>query len=82
MSPIKTEFVLCFGVFVDSTEEGGTLLNVFMRLFFDVFRQSSRFNFRRSKQSSFYVFGVFIVIVGGWGEWEPGKCIPEKMLLP
>ena len=27
---------------------------------FDVFRQSSRCNFRPSKQSSFYVFGVFV----------------------
>ena len=27
---------------------------------FDVFRRSSRFNFRPSKQSSFYIFGVFV----------------------
>ena len=36
------------------------MINVFLRVYFEVFRQSSRFNFRRSKQSSFYVFGVFL----------------------
>ena len=36
------------------------MINVFLRVYFDVFRQSLRFNFRRSKQSSFYVFGVFV----------------------
>ena len=36
------------------------MINVFLSVYFDVFRQSSRFIFRRSKQSSFYVFGVFV----------------------
>ena len=31
----------------------------------DVFRKSSCFNFRPSKQSSFYVFGVFVDSRGG-----------------
>ena len=49
-----------YGVFVDSRGRGGPLWNVFMRVYFDVFRQSMRFNFRPSKQSSFYVYGVFV----------------------
>ena len=43
----------------------GPLINVFHLVNFDVFRQSSHFNFRRSKQSSFYVFGVFVNGRGG-----------------
>ena len=39
---------------------GRPLINVFLRVYFDVFRQCSRFNFRQSKQSSFYIFGVFV----------------------
>ena len=31
-----------------------------MRVYFDVFRQPSHFNFQTSKLSSFYVFGVFL----------------------
>ena len=46
-------------------EGGGSLINVFLRVYFDVFRQSLRFNFRRLKQSSFYVFGVFVNCRGG-----------------
>ena len=34
------------------------MANLFLRVYFDVFRQSSCFNFRPSKQSSFYIFGV------------------------
>ena len=34
-------------------------------MYFDVFRKSSFFNFRLSKQSSFYVFGVFVDSRGG-----------------
>ena len=52
--------------------EGGALRNVFLRVYFDVFRQSSRFNFRPSKQGSFYVFGVFVDSRGG----APGKRVP------
>ena len=40
-------------------EGGRPLINVSLRVYFDVFRQSLRFNFRSSKESSFYVFGVF-----------------------
>ena len=50
---------LCFWSFYRHYR-GGPLINVFLRVYFDVFRQSSRFNFRPSKQSSFYVFGVFV----------------------
>ena len=50
--------------FIDS-RGGGGLINVFLRVYFDVFRQSSCFNFRPSKQSSFYVFGVFVDSRGG-----------------
>ena len=39
---------------------GGPLINVFLRVYFDVFRRSLRFNFRASKQSSFYIFGVIV----------------------
>ena len=45
--------------------EGEGLMNVILRVNFDVFGQSSRFNFRSSKQSSFYVFGVFLCSRGG-----------------
>ena len=55
---MSMEFLLIVG-------GGGPLINVFLRVSFDVFRQSSRFNFRRSKQSSFYVFGVFVDGRGG-----------------
>ena len=48
-----------------TVEGGGALINVFLRVYFDVFRRSSRFNFRRSKQSSFYVFLVFVDGRGG-----------------
>ena len=37
----------------------------YLRVFFDVFRQTLCFNLRRSKQSSFYVFGVFVDCRGG-----------------
>ena len=50
--------------FVDSIG-GGTPDNVFLRVYFDVFRQSSRFNFRPSKQSSFYILNVFVDNRGG-----------------
>ena len=52
------------GVFGDS-RRGGPLINVFLRVYFDVLRQSSCFNFHPSKQSSFYVFGVFEIVEGG-----------------
>ena len=40
--------------------KGGPVINVFLRVCFDDFRKSSRFNFRPSKQISFYVLGVFV----------------------
>ena len=36
------------------------MINVFLRVYFDVFRQNSRFKFRSSHQSLFYVFEVFV----------------------
>ena len=48
--------------------------NVFLRVYFDVFRQTSRFKFRLSKQSSFYVFRVFVDSRGGG---TPDKRICE-----
>ena len=56
---------------------GGLLINVFLRVYFDVFRQSSPFNFRQSKHSSFYVFGVFVDSSGG----TPYKRIHERLFL-
>ena len=47
-----------YGVFVDS-RGGGTPDNVFLRVYFDVLRQSSCINCRPSKQSSFYVQTTF-----------------------
>ena len=52
-------------------------LYIFLRVYFDVFRQSSRFNFRQSKQSSFYVFWVFVH--SGGGEGTPDKRFPEGL---
>ena len=52
---------------------GGPSINVFLRVYFDNFRQISRFIFRPSKQSSLSVFGVFADIRGG----TPDKRIPE-----
>ena len=49
-----------FGVFVDNRGGGGPQVNVFLRVYFDAFRQTLRFNFRPSKQSSFYIFGIFV----------------------
>ena len=49
---------------LDSRGRGGPLVNVFLRAYFDVFPQSSRFNFRPSKQSSFYVLGVLYISRG------------------
>ena len=56
--------------------EGGPLINVFLRVHFDVLRQSSCFNFRTSKQSWFYVVGVFEIVEGGG---TPDKRIPEGL---
>ena len=41
------------------------MINVFLRVYFDVFRQSPCINFRPSEQSSLYVFGVFVDSRGG-----------------
>ena len=38
---------------------------MFLRDYFDVFRQSTRFNCRRSKQSSFYVLESLKIVKGG-----------------
>ena len=46
--------------FLYIVEGGGPLINVLLRVYFDVFRQSLRFEFCLSKQSSFYVFAVFV----------------------
>ena len=56
--------------------EGVPLINVFLRVFFDVIRQTTRYNRHASKQSSFYVFGVFVHSRGGG---TPDKCIPEGL---
>ena len=55
-------------------KKGEPLLNVFLRAYFDVFRQSSCFNFRFKKQFVLYVFGVFVNSIGGR---TPGKRVPE-----
>ena len=44
--------------FVDS-RGGEPLINIFLSVYFDFFRQRSCFNFPTSEQSSCYVFGVF-----------------------
>ena len=49
-------YIMCFCCILG----GGPLVNVFLRPYFDVFRQNSRFNFCPSKQTSFYVFGLFV----------------------
>ena len=38
------------------------MINVILRVYFDVFRQTSHFNFRSSKLDLFYVFRVFLDI--------------------
>ena len=73
--PSKQSWFYDFGVFVDSRMRG-PLINVFLRVYFDVLRKRSRFNFRPSKQSSFYVFGVFGDSRGGG---TPDKRIPEGL---
>ena len=55
---------------------GGPLINVFLRVYFDVCRQSVRFNFRPSKQGSFFVFGV---LVDSTGRGTPDKRIPAGL---
>ena len=42
------------------------MINVFLSIYFDVFRQSSRFNFCPLKQSSFNICGVFVDSTRGW----------------
>ena len=64
--------------FLYALYKGGTLINVFRRVYFHVFRQSSRFKVRPSKQSSFYVFGVFVDSRGG-GTLD--KRIPEGLFI-
>ena len=54
---------LCFWSFIRIL--GGPFINEFLRVYFDVYRQSPRFNFPPSKQSSFYVFRVFGHSKGG-----------------
>ena len=65
--PSKQSSFYDFGVFGDCRGAGEkTLDNVFLRVYFNVFRQSSRFHFRTSKQSSFYGFGVYVDSRGGF----------------
>ena len=54
-SPSKLSSLSVFLVFVDSRGRG-PLINVFLRVYFYVFRQTSRYIFRNTKQSLFYVF--------------------------
>ena len=56
-----------YDFFVDIRGRGGPLINGFLRVYSDVFRQSSHFNFRSSKQNSFYVFRVFVDNRGSGG---------------
>ena len=57
-------------------EGEGPLIKVFLRVYFDVFRQTTRFNFRPSKHDSFYVYGVFVDSRGGG---TPDKRISEGL---
>ena len=50
------------------------MINVFLKVYFDIFRQNSCFHFRLSKQSSFYVFVVFVDSRGRGGTLD--KRIP------
>ena len=50
---------LCFWIF-NRLYWGGSLINLFLKVYFDVFRQCSRFNFRPTKQGSFYIIEVFV----------------------
>ena len=52
------------------------MINVFLRVFLDDFRQTSRFNYCPSKESSFYLFGVFVDCRGGG---DPYKRIFEGL---
>ena len=60
---------------------GATMKNVFLKVYFDGFRQSSRFNFCLSKQRWFYVFGVFVDSIKGAGVegGTPDKRISEGL---
>ena len=60
----KQGSVYVFRILVDSRV--GNPDNVFLRVYFDVLRKSSRFTFSWSKQSLFYVFGVFVYLVCEW----------------
>ena len=51
-----------FEIFSDSRGSGGPLINVLLRIYFDVFRQISRFFFIRS------MFYEFLVDIRGRGE--------------
>ena len=64
--------------FLQIVEGGGPRINIFLMVYFDVFRQSSRLNFRTSKQSSLYLLGVF---VDSRGRGAPDKRIPEMTLF-
>ena len=54
----------------------GPLINVFLRVNFDVFRQSSRYNLRPSNRVR-SMFLKFLLIVEGGG--TPDKRIPEGL---
>ena len=51
-----------FGVFISII--GGPLINVFLRVYFDVFRQTTRFKNRTIKRSLFNVFDIFVDRIG------------------
>ena len=52
--------------------KGGPLINVFLRVYFDLVRQRSRVG---ETELVIYFFGVFICIIGG----TPDKRIPEGL---
>ena len=56
--PSKQTSFYVFGV-------GWPLINVFLRVYFDVFPQSLWFHFRTSNLSSIYVLWVFVDSIGG-----------------
>ena len=55
---------------------GGHLVNVFLRAYFDVFRQSSRFNLSLKTEFVLYIFGIFVDSIGGM---TTGKPVPEGL---
>ena len=69
------DFFFFFFLGVLQALQGGPLINVFLRVYFDVFGQSLRFNFRPSKQSSFYVFWVLQALLQGGPDKRISECL-------